>query len=686
MSAQKFFSALYGDLPEGAYIEVWSKDGGAQYARSFEDAAALAASIVGNAYYGVCLGPRTESYRRIDAQSVLYAPALWADIDVVSAHHSKENLPPSENAAYALLMDAMPLAPSCIVSTGGGLHAYWFLNELWSLEDDADRVRFASIVKGWQAMLRTAMRKHGWDLDATHDLARIMRVPGTWNANANAQSAITFMDDGMRYELDDFAQYVDVDLSAAEQEALLSFSKEFRHIHVVPRRGYSGVEPLYSRVMLLAEMEERFRASLDGRNPLLTDDSLSTKDASMAWWMALYDSRGTIPFSDQDMADVLVDARVAHAKRNKDLKKASRVDYLQRTIAHARSAVAEGAPMQPEEHTEANNPFQDAPKEPIAEIGSACGVNGMPPEPPEPLPSFAPETAAAPVAAKPVPSDGAEEEPFTAGDSASEPQPFKSDGTTSRAADAEQPDNDDDPWAAIPLIPEGKREAWESIGGKLGLRVYRAVCYVNAKPQETRLVVQPRMGGPVVCVTLTSDVLLSRGKTKAAFFEATHRVPLCFSGEHPIKAYEWDKVAEEIMDACPLDKLPEEATEEGLLRVYLKRYVQSNLDAAGRASADLEEAAVSGRPFLAAGRIHINVTAFAQYLRAHGVGEWNSATKIAKGLLKLKMRKRRQPYHAKDGSYHAITGYVIPDSLELELANELPSADAPEQPSAANLQ
>lgn len=683
MSAQKFFSALYGDLPDEAYIEVWSKDGGAQYARSFEDAAALAAGIVGNAYYGVCLAPRTESFRRADAQSVLYAPALWADIDVVSAHHSKENLPPHENAAYALLMDAMPLAPSCIISTGGGLHAYWFFHELWPLEDDADRVRFASVIKGWQAMLRAAMKKHGWDLDATHDLARIMRVPGTWNANANAQSSITFLDETMRYELDDFAQYVDVDLSAAEQEALLSFSKEFRHIHIVPRRGHSGVEPLFSRVMLLAEMEERFRASLDGRNPLLTDDSLSTKDASMAWWMALYDSRGTIPFSDQDMADVLVDARVAHAKRAKDLKKASRVDYLQRTIAHARTAVAEGAPVQAEERTEANSPFQDAPSVEVMEIGSS-GANEAQPELPEILSPSGPETAAAPVAAKPVPLDGAEGESFKAGDSASEPQPFKSDGTTSRTADAEQPD--DDTWAAIPPIPEGKREAWDSIGAKLGLRVFRAVCYVNVKPKELRLVCQPRVGGAVVCVTLTSDVLLSRSKSKLAFFEATNRVPLCFSGEHPIKAFEWDGVAEQIMDACPMDALPDEATEEGLLRVYLKRYVQSNLDAAGRASTDLEEAAASGRPFLAAGRIHINVTAFAQYLRAHGVGEWNSATKIAKGLLKLKMRKRRQPYHAKDGSYHAITGYVIPDTLELELANELPSADVPEQPSAANLQ
>ena len=662
MSAQKFFTALYGDMPEGAYIEVWSKNSGALYARNAAEAAEFAASIVGNVYYGVCLAPRTEANHRADAQSVLYAPALWADIDVVSPHHSKENLPPHETAAYQILMEAMPLAPSCLVSTGGGLHAYWFLNELLSLEDDADRVRFASVIKGWQGMLRTAMRKQGWDLDATHDLARIMRVPGSFNANANAQGSVTFLADDMRYELDDFAQYVDVDLSAAEQEALLSFDKEFRHINIVPRRGYSGVEPLYSRVTLLAEMEERFRASLDGRNPLLTDDSLSTKDASMAWWMALYDHRGSIPFSDQDIADVLVDARVAHAKRNKDLKKASRVDYLQRTIAHARAAVLEGAPQpQEEEKTEANNPFQDAPLlEPEAVSELSSGGREHP-------------------------------EPIRADDLPPEPQPVIREALrqTPQGGDSPEPqlpEGDDEAWSAIPAISEAKKEAWEAIGGKLGLRVYRAVCYVNATPQETRLVVQPRMGGPVVCVTLTSDVLLSRAKSKAAFFEATHRVPLCFSGEHPIKAFEWDKVAEDIMDACPMDMLPDEATEEGLLRLYLKRYVQANLDGAGRASSDLEEAAASGRPFIAAGRIHVNVTAFAQYLRAHGVSEWGSATKIAKGFLKLKMRKRKQPYHSKDGSYRALNGYTIPDTMELELANELPAADTPESSKAATIQ
>lgn len=662
MSAQKFFSALYGEMPSGAYIEVWSKEAGAQYARSFAEAEAIASALVGNIYYGVCLAPRTPSNQRANAQSVLYAPALWADIDVASAHHSKENLPPNENAAYSVLMEAMPIAPSCLVSTGGGMHAYWFLNELWPLEDDADRVRFASVIKGWQAMLRAAMRKQGWDLDATHDLARIMRVPGTWNANANAESCLTFLDDGMRYELDDFAQYVDVDLSAAEQETLLSFDKEYRHIHVIPRRGYSGAEPLYSRVMLLAEMEERFRASLDGRNPLLTDDSLSTKDASMAWWMALYDHRGSIPFADQDIADVLVDARVAHAKRNKDLKKASRVDYLQRTIAHARASVAQGA-SEPEEKTEANSPFQDVPVVSVEAVSST--ESGTQPELPDPVPpSPAPETV--PPVAKPVPVDSV--------------------GEAESQHPGEETSEVDDPWGAIPLIPEAKREAWESIGSKMGLHVYRAVCYVNVKPQELRIVCRPRMGGATVCVTLTSDVLLSRSKTKAAFFEATHRVPLCFSGEHPIKAFEWDRVAEDIMDACPMDALPDEATEEGLLRIYLKRYVQSNLDAAGRASADLEEAATSGRPFVAAGRIHINATAFTQYLRAHGVTEWGTATKVAKGFLKIRMRKRKQPYHCKDGSYRCLTGYIIPDTLELELANELPSADAPKQVEAANLQ
>lgn len=679
MNTSSFFRALYGeDIPQEARIELWSKDDGSRCVRSAPEAADAASCMQGNAYFGVCLTPPVAQNRRADAASVLYAPALWVDVDVLSPHHSKQNLPPNDNAAYSMLMQAMPLSPSAIIATGGGLHAYWFLDELWPLDDDADRVRFAAVIKGWQGMLRKAFRAEGWDLDATHDLARVMRIPGTWNYNANTQSSITFCDENMRYALDDFEQFTSIDITEAEAASFLSYDKEFRHIHVIPRKGYSVNEPLVSRVSLLCDCEERFRASFEGRNPLLADDSLSTLDASLAFWMAFYDAKGQIAFTDQDIADVLVDVRIRHARKNKDLRKASRVDYLQRTIAHARQSAQEqlaahqipAASYTADDCPFDDNEFQEEPeKQQVNRDASAAAMENFPPLPDSIIQPAPPDIPA---------SEPAKKYPCEAASNLADAGAAVS---LSPRLPAE-----DEAWNNIPLIPEAKQAAWEAIGALMGLWVYRAVCYINTEPKELRLVVQPRVGGSTACVVMNSETLLSRAKVKAAFFDATGRVPTCLGGDSPMKAYQWELQAEAIMDACPMDKMPEEATEEGLLRIFLKQYVAQNLDSSSRASTDLEEAASSGRPFMASGHIHVNVTAFSQFLRTHGVTEWGSATKIAKGFLRLKMRKRVTVYVTSEGKRKSITGYTIPDNLELELAADLPAAESPEVSSAANIQ
>ena len=655
MSIATFFEALYGsdELPEGAYIELWSKDGGTLYVRDFAEAEACASTIRGNAYFGVCLAPKTDADHRADAQSVLYAPALWADIDVLSPHHSKHNLPATETEAYNTLMESLPLAPSCIVSTGGGIHAYWFLDELYALGDDADRVRFAGIIKGWQGMLRKAMRKRGWDLDATHDLARVMRIPGTFNANAGVQSAISFIDDSMRYTLDDFAQYTDIDISMTEAESLLQYSKEFRHVQIVPRQGYSNREPLCSRVHLLCDIVEQFRSSYSGSNPTLADDSRSTLDASLAYWMARYDSKGDIVFSDQDIADVIVDSRLRYARTRKELKKATRVDYLQRTIANARRSANEQPTTEKQEYTAQTSPFDDPNP---AEIKQEIPVETAP-KPreqqvhPQQAVSLEQEAHAPQVTPKEV--------------SGQPPMPVV----------------DDEAWNNIPAIPQAKAETWGTIGAQMGLWFFRAVIYDNTEPKELRFVVQPRVGGQLACVVMTTETLLNKNKVKAVFFDATGRVPSCLGGDAPLKAYQWELVAQDIVEACVRDRLPEEATEAGLLRIYLRQYILLHIDSSGRTTDNLEEAADSGRPFMSGGRILVNVTAFSQYLRTHGVSEWTSATKVAKGFLRLKMRKRITPYTTKQGKRRSITGYLIPDDLELDIMNELPS-DTMEKPSA----
>jgi putative DNA primase/helicase len=114
----------------------------------------------GDIYFGVA--PRaTEKGRKTEDCLALYA--LFADLDFkdfASEAHARERLA------------AFPLPPSAVVASGGGLHAYWFLQGPMYLQGDG-----AQRAKENLRALATAV---GGDLKSAEP-ARILRLPGTFN-------------------------------------------------------------------------------------------------------------------------------------------------------------------------------------------------------------------------------------------------------------------------------------------------------------------------------------------------------------------------------------------------------------------------------------------------------------------------------------------------------------------------
>ena len=107
-------------------------------------------------------------------------PGLWIDIDVQNqAAHKHINLPPDIPAAMSLLPGDLP--PSLIVWSGYGLHVYWLFKEPWIFDSPDERGRAAELLRSLQAVIKNNAVKNNWKLDATADLARILRVPGTFN-------------------------------------------------------------------------------------------------------------------------------------------------------------------------------------------------------------------------------------------------------------------------------------------------------------------------------------------------------------------------------------------------------------------------------------------------------------------------------------------------------------------------
>lgn len=120
-----------------------------------------------DAYFAL---PLYKESRRAAGNAALIT-AIWVDFDFVENKPAHGKHYPSK-AEVLDLLDGLCHRPSAIVFTGGGVHAYWFLGKPLAVSPDTNPV------VGVQSWFR---RKLGRDVDVTGDLARIMRLPGTWN-------------------------------------------------------------------------------------------------------------------------------------------------------------------------------------------------------------------------------------------------------------------------------------------------------------------------------------------------------------------------------------------------------------------------------------------------------------------------------------------------------------------------
>lgn len=116
-------------------------------------------------YFGACT--RANGAKSGNLQTIAECPALWCDIDCL-----KQEIP-GQAAIDALAF--LPMPPSFVINSGGGLHAYWQLEEA---VDVSERSGTRSVVEG---ALRALARILAGDTTVC-ELARIMRLPGTRNS------------------------------------------------------------------------------------------------------------------------------------------------------------------------------------------------------------------------------------------------------------------------------------------------------------------------------------------------------------------------------------------------------------------------------------------------------------------------------------------------------------------------
>lgn len=209
---------LYGTADAG-WLAVWHHPSKATTWHRATDpdgaaAAIAAAGATGNVYAGVGLHPAPVARGRGEASGVSVLPGLFVDVDIAGDGHKTGALPPDLNAAKRLIAAALPgMLPTYVVDTGHGLHCYWLLHECWELATDADRAHAQRLNRALQWLVIREGRRHGWAIDNTSDLARVLRPAGTVNRKPGLpeRPVVVMRDHGQRFGIEDLEARLPLD-------------------------------------------------------------------------------------------------------------------------------------------------------------------------------------------------------------------------------------------------------------------------------------------------------------------------------------------------------------------------------------------------------------------------------------------------------------------------------------------
>jgi hypothetical protein len=181
-----WFDLLYGQCDEG-WLTIWhAPEKRTKWVHISEREAALKyaealSSRNKDVYFGMGLRQKElDEKERGKGDDVYCITCFWLDVDVKSPMHAKTNLPESFDEAVALVCQ-FPLLPTVVVKSANGLHAYWLLKQPWYFSNNEERKQAQFQLSQFQRVIKNEAMQKGWHLDNTSDLARVLRVPGTFN-------------------------------------------------------------------------------------------------------------------------------------------------------------------------------------------------------------------------------------------------------------------------------------------------------------------------------------------------------------------------------------------------------------------------------------------------------------------------------------------------------------------------
>lgn len=292
-----FLSLLWPEIPQGSRLLTWTLPD--KLSNWHKNTSGVEIDPLKDTYVGVGLRPEsfaTSRHHRGKSSDVIAVPGLVADLDCATpGHHAKKGKPFPDSDVALYFLSTLPLPPTIIVHSGGGLQAWWLFKETEFLATPEERSNSERLAAGWVDHLRRLAFRDGWRdaIDAVWDLARVMRLPGSFNHKSSPPKPVTMLSsDGPRYNPCDFETWKSSSSTSREPENVTALVVS---AEAIPAR-IDELEALRQSDRLFRETWEEKRQHMGAKN----DHSPSAYDLGVASRLAI------VGWSPQEITDALV--------------------------------------------------------------------------------------------------------------------------------------------------------------------------------------------------------------------------------------------------------------------------------------------------------------------------------------------------------------------------------------------
>jgi len=207
-TAGQFLDKMFSQALKNRYGEIeirtftTGQPPGQYFCQTIKDASDIAFSLCNSGidvYFGV--NPRVG--KKGKKENVHYVSAFHAEVDYGSDGHKKKSDYESYDDAITAVIKFKP-QPTLINLSGGGLHCYWVLDNPIKV----DEVGVAEL----ESINKYFIKELGGD-KGTHNLDRVLRIPGTYNFKLpnNPREVRVVDSNGPVYSFEDFKSFIKVD-------------------------------------------------------------------------------------------------------------------------------------------------------------------------------------------------------------------------------------------------------------------------------------------------------------------------------------------------------------------------------------------------------------------------------------------------------------------------------------------